>query len=427
MREVSRTNGGNVADFDGDVLAAGGDDADPADLLHTGEAAGEDVGASERTFFVSKKAAAVLKHGVLKQYVLPFASKVGSMSAGGRVVYVDGYAGPGRYADGTEGSPVLILDEAKTIAAYRSLECHFVEKSRSDAQRLRAVVAEAQAAGVACEAHLGRLEDHLDAILERAAGYPLFLFLDPFGLGLAYNDLVDVLRDKRPPAGAPTEVLLNFSSHAVRRIGGVLRADRADARSRRTVEALDRACGGDWWHEEFLSARDNAEAVERIADGFLDRVCRAAKTGGWSVPVRNRSDHQPVYHLVFFTRHREGLYLFGDALSLAQQEWRRACQPPPREEQPTLFGDIDMFAIEETARVERWVDAIAANIERLLVQGDFVVGEKYTAVFGDTIGEARQMHVRAAIKRLYAAGRTSCNGKGNVVDLRVTRPSGNGV
>lgn len=414
-----------MADFDDDALAAG--DADLADLLRTGETAGEDVGASETTFFVSKKAAAVLKHGVLKQYVLPFASKVGSTSAGGRVVYVDGYAGPGRYADGTEGSPLLILDEAKMIAGYRSLECHFVEKSRADAHRLQAVVAEAQAAGVACEAHLGRLEDHLDAILERAAGYPLFLFLDPFGLGLSYDDLVDVLRGKRPPTGPPTEVLLNFSSHAVRRIGGVLRADRADARSRRTVEALDRACGGDWWHEEFLAARDNADAVERIADGFLDRVCQAAKTSGWSVPVRNRADHQPVYHLVFFTRHRQGLYLFGDALSLAQQDWRRACLPPPRDEQPTLFGEIDMFEIEEKTRKERWVDAIAANIEALLAQGEFVVGDRYTEVFGGTIGEARQMHVRAAIKRLYAAGRTGCNGRGNVVDLRVTRPSGDGL
>jgi hypothetical protein len=48
-------------------------------------------------FFESKRAAAVFKHAILSGYVVPFASKTGSSSAGNRVVIVDGYAGAGRY------------------------------------------------------------------------------------------------------------------------------------------------------------------------------------------------------------------------------------------------------------------------------------------------------------------------------------------
>jgi hypothetical protein len=47
---------------------------------------------------------------------------------------------------------------------------------------------------------------------------------------------------------------------------------------------------------------------------------------------------------------------------------------------------------------------------------------RYAEVFGDTLGEAREKHAKAAIKRLHAEGRTTCDGKGKVVALRITRP-----
>ena len=59
-----------------------------------GEVAGEKDTEQGSLFFVSKKAAAVLKHEILRQYVVPFVSKVGSYATASRVVYLDGYAGP---------------------------------------------------------------------------------------------------------------------------------------------------------------------------------------------------------------------------------------------------------------------------------------------------------------------------------------------
>ena len=57
-----------------------------------GEVAGEKDTEQGSLFFVSKKAAAVLKHEILRQYVVPFVSKVGSYATASRVVYLDGYA-----------------------------------------------------------------------------------------------------------------------------------------------------------------------------------------------------------------------------------------------------------------------------------------------------------------------------------------------
>ncbi len=55
-------------------------------------------------FFDGKAEAARLKHLILRKYLPPFISKVGYTATDGRVVIVDGYAGPGRYEDGSEGS-----------------------------------------------------------------------------------------------------------------------------------------------------------------------------------------------------------------------------------------------------------------------------------------------------------------------------------
>ncbi|QHC19599.1 three-Cys-motif partner protein TcmP [Streptomyces sp. GF20] len=113
------------------------------------------------------------------------------------MVYLDGYAGPGRYEDGTPGSPALILDSAARIAGFRQLDCYFVERAPKNYQSLAALVSEASAQGLAAQALKGHVEKHLGQILDRAAGAPLFAFLDPFGLGLSFETLTQQIFGSR--------------------------------------------------------------------------------------------------------------------------------------------------------------------------------------------------------------------------------------
>jgi three-Cys-motif partner protein len=390
-----------------------------------GEVAGEKETEQGSQFFVSKRAAAVLKHEILRQYVIPFVSKVGSNATGSRVVYLDGYAGPGRYEDGTPGSPALVLQSASALAAFRTLDCYFVERKRGDFRRLKALVDEARAAGISAEAVQGRVEKHLEYVLERAQGVPLLAFLDPFGLGLSFGDLTGRIFGPQRPRGPggwnATEVLLNFSANAVRRIGGLLTADKEHKNTSGTLAAMDAACGGPWWRDEFLTSADNTEAVERIVSGFTKRVCKSTHSGAWTVAVRNRVHHQPVYHLVFFSRSEHGLWLFGEANSLAQEVWRRECVGPPDPE--SLFGTDLLFEPEEEYRRQQWVREIKSNIERLLTEhGTFTVRERHIEVMGSAMDEARKMHIRAAVKQLYKEGKTSCNGTGDVEKFVITPP-----
>ena len=53
----------------------------------------------------------VFKHDLLRRYLPRFAGKTGSVAKG--VVYLDGYAGRGRYQDGTPASAERILQIAE--------------------------------------------------------------------------------------------------------------------------------------------------------------------------------------------------------------------------------------------------------------------------------------------------------------------------
>jgi three-Cys-motif partner protein len=90
--------------------------------------------ASSEAVFRKEKAAAVLKHGILSRYIVPFAAKTGSTSKDSRVVVPDGYAGEARYEDRSPGSPIYMIESARKVPGARKVELIFVEKYKEPTQ-----------------------------------------------------------------------------------------------------------------------------------------------------------------------------------------------------------------------------------------------------------------------------------------------------
>jgi hypothetical protein len=101
----------------------------------------------------------------------------------------------------------------------------------------------------------------VDEQIDRAAGGPVpgrhqippppRPVLDPFGLGLPFDVIVDIFAGR--PAGQyvpATEVLFRFDANAIRRIRGVVHGDPNHRGREKMLEALDRAAGGSWWRDE---------------------------------------------------------------------------------------------------------------------------------------------------------------------------------
>lgn len=387
---------------------------------------------SVQPFFKSKRAAAVLKHAILAKYVVPFAAKTGSTSTGKRVVIVDGYAGAGRYEDGKPGSPALIAEAANTPALKgRGVECFFVEQDAATYESLCQVLAEVDNGGTLMwEAKHGNVADHLNELLARAEGVPLFLFLDPFGLGLPFDVIVEIFAGRPSGQYAPaTEVLFRFDANAIRRIRGVLHGNPDHKGRTKTLEALDRATGGSWWRDEDNPILNNTQYLEWFEERLLTEITTQAKCAGWTAAVKQREDLQPTYLLVFLTRHRDGMEIFGETLSKAQETWRRAVfdeafAANQGSVQGVLFElDPDsIFKEQEEQLAERFQDQIEQNIRALLRQhAQFVVRSKYEDVYKSVEGRARTQHLRKVLKRLHAAGVTSSNGVGDLYPKLVIR------
>ena len=86
-------------------------------------------------FFVEKKAWSVVKDELLGCYFMPYVSKI--LHTGRPLVYVDCFAGKGKFDDGTPGSPLIALeaiDKCKNITCtkFSQIEATFIDLNYAD-------------------------------------------------------------------------------------------------------------------------------------------------------------------------------------------------------------------------------------------------------------------------------------------------------
>lgn len=375
-------------------------------------------------FHKSKKSAAVLKHAIIDSYATPFGSKTGSTSKDNRVSFIDGYAGPGRYDDGSEGSGAMLLRKAKELAAMsrpRKVELHFVEDDKETVAKLRAV-AEAEGDGVDYTITDGDISKHLPVLLDAVKDIPVFVYLDPCGLPIPLEEVAAIFDRPSGPGAPATEVLINLTA-SLRRFAGMLYSDKDNEKS---LQVLDAACGGDWWRKAWLEkCPDKATATEdqkvaaelAVVEGYAEKLReRAGALGTWIIDVKPRADLKPLYYLVFATRSIHGMVTFGECASKGLEHWRKYHAELAAED--TLFGsaadwETDWKA-EEKKLKDQWVDTLAARITDELAKGQaFKIIDRSAEILGDDlVGLVRTMHFRAAINKVRAAGKTTTDPKG---------------
>jgi three-Cys-motif partner protein len=375
----------------------------------------------------------VFKHALLDKYVPQFAGMTGSKATARRVVFLDGFAGRGRYKDGSPASAerILRIAQGQGTNGTVSWTCFFVELEDESAAELVAVVDEYARQGVAATAHHGDVLDVLDDVVATAAGCPLFLFLDPCGLGIPYERLIMLLREERRAGWPPTEVLLNFSLEAVRRIGGHVGSEHG---FENTMRRLDEAVGGRWWRGHFARGVTD-RAVETVVTRFGARLADDSNMDLVSVPVRRGPKQKPLYHLLFGTRSQYGLWSFGDSVARATQTWWATLDEQTTEQDPYRLFPVTQVERPSIESVEsRAVPEVALNLAAILRErSSFRVVDHTHRVFGTHYGQVREQVVRDAIKLMHREGRTSSTGKGRRVrELMVTRPqaeaaSGSGI
>jgi three-Cys-motif partner protein len=160
------------------------------------------------------------KHEVLHHYLGAWFPILGSCT--GRIVFIDGFAGPGEYANGEKGSPLIALDvfrqhQTKFKAKVTFL---FIEKDPPRAEHLKQLIDRSRPdlprncqVDVLPGAFDQAMTEGLDALdAQRKELAPAFVMVDPFGVS---DTPMEVLR--RILRGRQTEVYISFMYEAINR------------------------------------------------------------------------------------------------------------------------------------------------------------------------------------------------------------------
>jgi len=162
------------------------------------------------------------KHLVLQGYLKAWFPILGMTQE--RIVFIDGFAGPGEYDGGQPGSPLIALralrDHASVARFTAEVKYLFVESRRDRAEHLEALVnVEKVALPPSCsaavvhgtfDATMNTLLDDIELRMKRLA--PCFLMVDPFGVSDTPMSIVErVLRHPK------SEVYISFMYESINR------------------------------------------------------------------------------------------------------------------------------------------------------------------------------------------------------------------
>lgn len=363
-------------------------------------------------FFGQRNAQAVLKHGVLARYAHYFAGRAGAATQG-RVAFIDGYAGEGRYADGSPGSPLLLASQATRVEMFgRQVKLAFVEQD--DERRLLLQRSLEEKHVEADQVLGGSLESVIDGLIDRYDRHAILLFVDPFGLAFSRRSLERVLG--RRTRQQPIDVLYHFSLSTVARMG---RAGVLDGvTSGQNAVQIDAALGDIDWRRDFERADDPSaptRAALEVATRFGQSVGAATGLPSTGVPVRQHPGQLPKYVLMLFSADPKAHWDYADVAGKAHVDWLHHCDRSDyeaniqRQEESGLFplfqqSEPDKNEIEQQIRRDSLAYLTEHVTELLRSRGSLRPIDAVQETYGAQLGLARTTHVRAALKELHRQG-----------------------
>lgn len=157
------------------------------------------------------------KDALLSCYLTPFFDKTYPFSNNG-LVYVDGFAGEGRFGDGSIGSPIIAMQKLQAAASKRhrkfGVQFIFAESNERRRERLKAAVGDSCSnvryiqPPIICST-FGEAMARAQQVTLRLGTAPstFFFYVDPFGVKYLQMDVL-----LRSPNPQHTEVLVNFNT-----------------------------------------------------------------------------------------------------------------------------------------------------------------------------------------------------------------------
>jgi three-Cys-motif partner protein len=266
-----------------------------------------------------------VKHSILRRYLQAFFPKLAWAK---RIVFIDGFAGPGRYSGGEPGSPIIALD-AVVQHRHDMSDCEFVfvfiEADEERLQSLSEILsAREDPENVKVALRHGEFADEIEFVLDSLGGAnlaPTFVMVDPFGVkGLPLATLARIASHPR------TELLVSFMYESMARF----------LVTEEFARHLDLLFGTAPWRNAI--ELQGAEKKVFLRDLYSSQLRAIGMEYVRSFELRD-SGNRTEYFLTFGTHNRHGLRAMKDAMwkvdGAGGYEFSDFTQSPA---QPTLFA-----------------------------------------------------------------------------------------
>jgi len=282
---------------------------------------------SSNQFWVTQEDWSKRKHLILRYYLKPAAAKLASVSPNRGIIIIDGFAGRGRYEDGSPGSPIHVAEVARDC--YKFVDPVFVsvrniEANKQTFRELENATEFWRSEGIVRNINK-TLREALPEILSESIHEPLFAFLDPFAPSqLPVNDFTQLLRRK-----PPTEALIVLHTPAiVRMVRQYAKSTDIDVSQRLAyASTLSQVFGSVGWRALEQSSCQ-ADDVVTCYENELKDLFPAYYV--YSHAIRARVNSSTKYHIVFLTKNLHGVSLMNDAFVKENQALTEDTTPSPQ-------------------------------------------------------------------------------------------------
>mgnify|MGYP002770931633 FL=1 len=335
-------------------------------------------------FFKEKKPWSEVKDQLLGCYFKPYVQKI--LHTYKPLVYVDCFAGKGKFEDGNPGSPLIALDIINECLAATTMEAPDISTTFIDLNYADDLTENLK--GYPNVVIIGgKYEDHIKGILKDKHGSNVFLYIDPYGIKALRCSMFDGFANGQFNS---IELLINLNSfgfvrEACNALGAQYVVDDPTifddlveyeptkmTASDKSVKDLNEIAGGDYWQatiEDYKAGRiDGYQAEECFAEQYCQRLMDSF-TYVLNMPLRIRRGQRPKYRMIHATNHRDGCLLMVDNIYNRWEAWQNVQSGG----QMSLFAedpnnhtvsseDIKRYTIEHFQQCKIWTslhDALA--------------------------------------------------------------------
>jgi three-Cys-motif partner protein len=234
-----------------------------------------------------------IKHAILKDYLNAWVPILGSWN--NRIVYIDGFCGPGSYehrGKKHDGSPIIALKIGEEFKDKVELVCVFVDKKADYCENLECRIEELGLEETKHHILEGTFEEALKNLLDDVPEIaPAFCCIDPFG----YSGLpLDVIC--RFMKRSSTEAFINFMYEPISRWLKV------DSQEKHMTELF----GTDEWKHVVDNDLEKSERETFLRDLYQNQL-ETCTEYVWPFQLQDPDRARTIYYLFHCTNHPKGI------------------------------------------------------------------------------------------------------------------------